>query len=436
MTYQKRILPLVLCGVVLTAALAGCRSGVERHNTSVPAPVFQPAGSPRTADPESAAIPPADTVEPIPSAVNGEGSNARSRPFESSDVAETPDEDMDTPSGAMQLGRLAAALNVRESTASRSETEVELIVFDASDPAENETRDAEGGSATANSTSFETADLSLASLESDRSVSAFESRNEYPIDMSTALALVSGQNAEVGFARWRIQEAYAAHEAARVLWLPSIQAGISYHRLDGNLQASNGAVLDVNRSSLQAGLGAGAVGAGATQQPGLVARFHMVDALFQPKISKLTAWARSHGASAVLHDQLLEAALAYLSLLESSQTVAIADETLQHTERLAELTADFARTGEGLQSDADRLQAELALRRNNMVRAEEQVRLASARLAEVVSFDAAYRLIPVETGIAPIELVNRDDTLHQLVATGLSTRPEFARESGTCRRSV
>jgi len=51
-------------------------------------------------------------------------------------------------------------------------------------------------------------------------------------------------------------------QRSRVLWLPSLQTGFSYHRRDGNYQASNGAIVDVNRNSLQYGFGMGATGAG------------------------------------------------------------------------------------------------------------------------------------------------------------------------------
>src|SRR4051812_14228682 len=48
---------------------------------------------------------------------------------------------------------------------------------------------------------------------------------EYPLDMSTALALVAGHNPQVAFAQARIREGYANLEAANVLWLPTIQTG-------------------------------------------------------------------------------------------------------------------------------------------------------------------------------------------------------------------
>ena len=114
--------------------------------------------------------------------------------------------------------------------------------------------------------------------------------NTVELNLPSALAMVGGQHPAVGFAQWRVQEAYAQLARAEILWLPSIQAGFSFDRHDGNLQASDGNIVDVNRNSFQYGLGAGAVGAGATQRPGLVAQFHMADAIFEPKIAEKRAW--------------------------------------------------------------------------------------------------------------------------------------------------
>ncbi len=78
--------------------------------------------------------------------------------------------------------------------------------------------------------------------------------------LPSALAAVSGQNPQVAYANARICESFAQAQAARVLWLPSIHAGLSYDNHSGTLQAENGDVSDLSRSALQAGLGMGAVG--------------------------------------------------------------------------------------------------------------------------------------------------------------------------------
>ena len=58
------------------------------------------------------------------------------------------------------------------------------------------------------------------------------------------------------------------------------------------------------------------------------------------------------------------AAVAYLDLLRAFQQQAIAQETLDHAEQFAELTAAFARSRTRHQADADRAQTELAVRQN------------------------------------------------------------------------
>ncbi|MDA7527898.1 TolC family protein [bacterium] len=247
----------------------------------------------------------------------------------------------------------------------------------------------------------------------------------YPLDLPTALAMVAGEHPAVGFANWKVQEAYAQLEQAEVMWLPSLQAGVSFHRHDGNYQASNGGTVDVNRSSFQYGFGSGAVGAGTTPRPGLVAQFHAKDALFQPRIAEKTAWARGHAATGVLQRQLLDVALAYLKLLREEQDLKIVEESENRTEALAQLTEDFASSGQGLRADADRMKTELALVKSRIAEIQEQSEVASSRLALALSLDANHRIVPLDPMVVPIELVTPGHDKASLIATGLSLRPKL-----------
>jgi outer membrane protein TolC len=250
--------------------------------------------------------------------------------------------------------------------------------------------------------------------------------NQMVISFPRALALLSGQNPQVAFANEQIRESFAQVKGAKVLWLPSIQAGINYQNHDGPLQANDGSVPGVNRSALEAGLGMYAVGGGAPAIPGVTAKFAMADAVFQPRIADQQAAARQHAATATTHDFLLYVAVGYLDLLRTFQQQAIARETLEHTDQLAQLTAAFARSGQGSQADSDRAQTELALRKNLMAQAAVQTAVASARLAELLHLPPGCILIPEEPTIVPIELVSREAGAAQLVADGLTHRPELA----------
>ncbi len=61
-----------------------------------------------------------------------------------------------------------------------------------------------------------------------------------------------------------------------------------------------------------------------------------------------------------------------------------------------------------------------------MAQADEQTKVASARLVELLSLDPLKVLVPAEANIMPIDMVPADLTVGQLVARGLACRPELA----------
>lgn len=285
---------------------------------------------------------------------------------------------------------------------------------------------ADSGTANVSTASVSTANVSTANISTANvSTANVSTDNVTSMDLGSILSMVGGQHPAVGFARWRVQEAYAEQTRAETLWLPSIQAGVSFHQHDGNLQASNGVIQDVNRSSVQAGLGTGAVGAGTTPNPGIVARFHMADAIFAPAIAEKNAWASSHAATAAMNDQLLAASLAWLELLTAEQRVAILTDSLERTDQLSKITIDFAEAGQGLQSDADRMTTETSLAKTRLISAREQTETASVRLVESISADSGQRIVPMEQTVVPIQLISASEDSGALISQGLHFRPEL-----------
>jgi outer membrane protein TolC len=246
-----------------------------------------------------------------------------------------------------------------------------------------------------------------------------------PIDLGSALALVAGQNPQVNFARARARESYAAINTAEAIWLPNLQAGANYHHHDGQLQDVGGRVLNINRTALNGGFGAGALGAGSVPYPGLLLNFHLADAVLGPEIARRTAWASRHALDATVNDQLLNVALAYLDLLEAHQRLAIARGTQANIDELVGITTRFAESGQGLRADANRAETEAALRRNEVLQAEEAVAVASARLAELLRMDASILLQPCEPTVVPLQLADASADSRTLVSAALSHRPEL-----------
>ncbi len=250
--------------------------------------------------------------------------------------------------------------------------------------------------------------------------------NPLALNLPSVLAAVDSQHPIVGLAQWRVQQAYAALDRAQVLWLPSIQTGFSFHRHDGNYQASDGSIIDVNRNSFQYGLGAGATGAGTTNtRPGIVAEFHLADAIFLPKVTEKSAWAQGHAANATLNRQLLVAATAYFELVAAHQELRIVEQSRQRFSEITTITVDFAETGEGLNADADRLRTELALIESRLIGAEERVAVAAAQLAQAISLDGGGTIVPTDINAIPLDLIEPGKEKGTLIATALQARPEL-----------
>src|SRR5439155_18431221 len=105
-----------------------------------------------------------------------------------------------------------------------------------------------------------------------------------------------------------------------------------YNQHEGRLQQVAGDNITASRGAAFDGFGANAVGASSPAIPGVYAYFHTADAIYQRQITGYALQAREFQGTAVTNDQLLETALAYLTLLDAQQRKAIAEETLQHGE--------------------------------------------------------------------------------------------------------
>ncbi len=263
-----------------------------------------------------------------------------------------------------------------------------------------------------------------------------ESVGTYPIDLPTALQLANAGNYQVAFAREQIQQAFARAQGARVLWLPSIRLGADYNKHDGQIQDIQGNVFPTSRGNYYGGLGAGAPSAASPTFPGLYANFKFADALFEPLAARQAANARRFAAAAVTNDTLLKVSLGYVELLRAAAERSIATETRENARQLAELTGTYARSGQGLQSDADRARTELAIRKNEVSRSNEAVQVASTRLAQLLRLDVTVSLDPADPTVLPIDLLAGDPPVGELVAQGLTQRPEMAENRALVAQAV
>jgi outer membrane protein TolC len=257
-----------------------------------------------------------------------------------------------------------------------------------------------------------------------------------PIDLPTALRLAGVSNPEIQIAQQRVAEAMAQRQFAAAQFLPTINLGSNLDHHLGPVQDSNGTILKVNRDALYAGLGAGAVGAGTVTVPGVVWSANVADVWYGNLVSRQVVRQRRFESEAIRNATLLQVASAYLELVRAAGRYTVATQIREDGREVARVTANFAKTGQGRQADADRAATEYEQRETDVIQAKNDVQVASARLCQLLSLDPSIRLQPMERQVVPSGLVPEPTTLPELLAIAITQRPELRQQQAAVRAAL
>lgn len=246
-----------------------------------------------------------------------------------------------------------------------------------------------------------------------------------PIDLASVLQLAGVQNPEIMLAREHVVEAVAEQQLAAAQCLPTINLGTNFDSHRGTLQRSTGEILKVHRDAMYVGLGANAVGAGTVNIPGLVFNQNFSELLFRNLVSKQVVLQREFTSAAVHNDVLLRVAVGYVELLRAEGRRAIAVQNREEALELARTIATLAEEGQQRPADAARAATELEQRNTDFLRAEGEVLIASARLAQLLDLDPSVRLHAADGWVVPAPVVPDPIPLTELIAIALVQRPEL-----------
>ncbi len=256
------------------------------------------------------------------------------------------------------------------------------------------------------------------------------------IDLASALKLAGVENRDILLARQRVVESLAWRQLAAAQFLPSLNAGLNYDAHTGPLQQANGNILSVNRDSLYLGAGSNAVAAGTVNIPGLVYDVNVSKTIFGYLLSRQEVSRRRYAEAATTNEMLRRVASAYLDLLKAEGNRSVSLQARSEAETIAQVTAAFAKVQQGRQADADRAATEFDDRRIDHVEAEAKVKVASARLAELLNIDPSTRLHPAEERLVPLSIVPDPVPLPELLAIALMQRPELAERRVAIRQAL
>jgi outer membrane protein TolC len=267
--------------------------------------------------------------------------------------------------------------------------------------------------------------------------SAVPPAQEYPIDLTTALRLAEVENPLIAEARQRIGEALAVQQGAMALLLPTLNAGTNYHAHTGNLQRSSGRILNLDEKSLYFGGGSGVYAASPAEIPAVSIFSELTDAIFEPLAARQQVVGAQFGASATANNILLEVAELHFELLAADAILRSRRESATQEEEVARLTRAYAQAQQGREADAERAATELSLIVDEIRQAEEELAVASARLARRLHLDQSVRVRPIAPGVEQVTIVDPEAPLPGLIQAALQRRPEVgARQAAVAAAEI
>ncbi len=274
---------------------------------------------------------------------------------------------------------------------------------------------------------FRTIRLPTEKLLPDNAPNEFEVSLEEasPIDLATSLALAGAENPEIMIALQRTVAATARQQYAAAQALPNINLGTNFDFHHGALQQANGNILQVNRDAMYIGAGAQAVAAGSVSIPGVQYNLNVGESLFRYYEMRQRRDAAAHRINAVRNQILMNVSVAYVDLVGAQAQRSLAVQSRKEAHEFALITAAYAKTGQGLPADAERAATELELREADLVRAEAEVAVASAHLAELLNLNHSYRMYATDNYLVPHPAVPELIPRTELLAIALIQRPEL-----------
>lgn len=233
------------------------------------------------------------------------------------------------------------------------------------------------------------------------------------IDLAAVLALSGADALEVLAARERLAEAAALQDLAHSRFLPDLRPGAQFAHHDGQIQATEGAFLDVTRQETAAGIRAELL-------------LRLGEAIFDARAAARRVEAEEAGVEERTQAAMLDGALRYLDLIAAVEDVGISREALELSAGLSRLEQARRESGFAVPADVDRAAAQEAQDRVQAAESEAAFQAASIELARHLRLDPSVTLVPGEPG--PVALpADTGEPLDALVRRALDGNPALRR---------
>jgi outer membrane protein TolC len=243
-----------------------------------------------------------------------------------------------------------------------------------------------------------------------------------PINLASALRLSGARALIVNAAQNSAEIAAAQLDRANVMWLPNLYVGPSYYQHDGGTQGQSGNFYVNDKNTLMVGAGP-------------IVQFAATDALFAPLAARQVVRARDLDVQRARNDALLSVAEAYFSVLQARGRLIGYQDAVIRGRELAK-TVDALTSGLIPAIEINRVNTLLANLNQSVALAQGDWGMASADLTRALRLDPTALVMPVESPQLQVMLISAKEPVDNLIAAGLTSRPELASQQALVRASL
>jgi outer membrane protein TolC len=243
-----------------------------------------------------------------------------------------------------------------------------------------------------------------------------------PINLPTALQLANVQPIDIQVATVQVRVAAAQLDYAKLLWLPTLLVGTDYVRHDGQIQDSGGNLTTTSYGSFMVGAG-----------PSLVVG--VTDAIYEPLAARQLLAARNAATQTARNDSLLAVADTYFTVQQSRGELAGAEDVLRRSIGLVYRVQHLA---PALFAELEVVRTRTQVKRSRQLvqTARERWRVTSADLTRILQLDSSAVVEPLEPPHLQVTLVGLDQPLEELIAIGLTNRPELSGQQALVQQTL
>jgi len=230
----------------------------------------------------------------------------------------------------------------------------------------------------------------------------------FQVDLETVLKLAGADNLTVEEYRLHYQQALSEQSKAREWWLPTVQAGVTTHYLNGAAMNTDGRIFtDVDRNNLWAGLG-------------IRAEIDFNQGVFGVLAAQQKSEAALYFSIAEKNQALLKAVQAYFDLQTEQLKTTFLQALVNQADILTQQLNLQVEVGLRYQSEYLLAQSNVGHLKIALLQAKAEWQKKSALLSNLLNLNPDVKLVSADTALVPLAL-----TALTTGTEGYTDRPEF-----------